>query len=96
MCKSLFKYLAVRPSELCNTEWSEFNLEEGVWIIPAYRMKMRKEHLVPLARQPLEILNALYETRTQDKYVLTSNRSRLKPMPIETPLAAIKRSGTLM
>lgn len=89
----LFNYLAVRPSELCKAEWSEFNLEEGVWIIPSHRMKMRKEHLVPLARQPLEILNTLYETRTQDKYVFTSTRSPLKPMPTETPLAAIKRSG---
>lgn len=89
----LFNYLAVRPSELVKAEWSEFDLDEGTWLIPAYRMKMKKEHLVPLSKQPLALLRRMYDDRLQDKYVFTQTRDLLKPMPIETPLAAIKRAG---
>lgn len=89
----LFNYLAVRPSELVRAEWGEFDLEAGTWLIPAHRMKMKKEHLVPLPKQPLDILRQMYLDRLQDKYVFTQTRDLLKPMPVETPLAAIKRAG---
>ena len=89
----LFNYLAVRPSELVKAEWGEFDLEAGTWLIPAHRMKMKKEHLVPLSRQPLELLKQIYADRAQDKYVFTHSSDPSRPMPIETPLAAIKRSG---
>jgi len=39
----------VRPGELRNSEWSEFDLDAAVWSIPAGRMKMRRPHRVPLA-----------------------------------------------
>jgi integrase len=38
----------VRPGELRNAEWSEFDLDAAVWTIPAVRMKMRRAHRVPL------------------------------------------------
>jgi integrase len=42
----------VRAGELRRAEWSEFDLAEAVWRIPAARMKMRQEHLVPLPGKP--------------------------------------------
>jgi integrase len=43
----------VRTNELIGALWSEFDLDSALWIIPAERMKMRTEHVVPLARQSL-------------------------------------------
>jgi integrase len=49
----------VRTSELIGAVWSEFNLDEKVWFIPAERMKMRAEHVVPLATQTIALLSEL-------------------------------------
>jgi integrase len=38
----------VRTNELIGAEWSEFDLDNALWIIPAVRMKMKAEHIVPL------------------------------------------------
>ena len=53
--------LFVRPGELRHAEWTEFVLEgaEPLWRIPAEKMKMREQHLVPLAAQALELLREL-------------------------------------
>ena len=49
----------VRPGELRNAEWSEIDLEEGEWRIPALRMKMRQPHIVPLSRQAVDLFRQL-------------------------------------
>ena len=90
---ALYNYLAVRPSELAGARWDEFDLDNGVWLIPAYRMKMRKEHMVPLASQPLELLKTLYNDRKGDIFVFPKVGNLSEHMAIETPLAAIKRAG---
>jgi integrase len=51
----------VRTSELIEAKWSEFDMEAGRWDIPAERMKMRTPHIVPLAKQTLEVLAMLRE-----------------------------------
>lgn len=89
----LYNYFACRPNELANARWGEFDLEKAVWTIPAHRMKMRKEHLIPIAKQPLDILKWLYETRKNDDFVFPKRGKPWEPMPTETPLATIKRAG---
>src|SRR5690606_27917833 len=49
----------VRTNELIGAEWTEFDLDNSVWIIPAERMKMKTEHVVPLPRQAIDILERL-------------------------------------
>jgi integrase len=56
----LMAYLFPRPGELRLAEWQEFDLAKAVWTIPAARMKMRREHRIPLPRQALEILQDLH------------------------------------
>ena len=59
MVKAGLQLLALtflRPSEVRLGEWSEIDLDEKLWRIPAKRMKMRLDHLVPLSPQALEIL----------------------------------------
>jgi len=55
----LIAYTFVRTSELIEAPWTEFDLEEARWVIPAERMKMATQHIVPLARQSAEVLRAL-------------------------------------
>jgi integrase len=55
----LLLYTFVRPGEMRQAEWCEFDLEAAVWTIPAEKMKKRETHLVPLSRQAIEILRAL-------------------------------------
>lgn len=45
-----------RPTELREADWSEFDLAAGKWVIPASRMKMGREHWVPLSTQVVELL----------------------------------------
>src|SRR6185437_12910599 len=49
----------VRPGELRNAEWAEFDLDAAEWNIPAHKMKMREPHLVPLSSQAVAILRDL-------------------------------------
>jgi integrase len=49
---------AARSGEARGARWSEMNLAEAVWTIPAERMKMEKEHRVPLSPRAIEVLEA--------------------------------------
>jgi integrase len=51
---------ATRTGEILNMEWSEIDLEKALWLIPAKRMKMGKEHRVPLTQRCLLILETIY------------------------------------
>lgn len=49
----------VRPGELRQAEWQEFDFEKKVWNVPAERMKMLRPHLVQLSSQAIAIAIAL-------------------------------------
>ncbi|OMW29767.1 integrase [Burkholderia pseudomallei] len=57
---------ATRTNEVIGAIWPEFDLDEGVWVIPAERMKMRKEHRVPLSASAASIIKAQKEMRQGD------------------------------
>ena len=64
-----------RTSETLEAQWPEINFDDGLWTVPAARMKMKREHAVPLSDRVLEILNELYPNRTSDKgYVFPGAR----------------------
>ncbi|MGE3975106.1 MAG: tyrosine-type recombinase/integrase [Bdellovibrionales bacterium] len=52
---------ACRTNEVMGAKWSEVNFEESLWVIPASRMKARREHRVPLSKRALEILRSIKE-----------------------------------
>lgn len=66
----------VRPGELRAAEWAEFDLDAAEWRIPAAKMKMKIEHLVPLSRQAVDILRNLYPITGDGRYVFPSLRSK--------------------
>jgi len=83
----------VRPGELRHAEWTEIDLENAEWRIPAARMKMREKHIVPLSRQAVEVLNELHPLTGSGLYVFPGERSRSRPMSENTVLAALRRLG---
>lgn len=93
--------LFVRPGELRRMEWTELNLDAAEWRIPADKMKMRREHVVPLPVQAVAILSELHPLTGHGlelkpdapRYVFPSARSRLKPMSENTINAALRGLG---
>lgn len=83
----------VRPGELRMAEWTEFNLDEGEWRIPAARMKMRSHHYVPLATQAVEILRELQPLTGNGRFVFPGERDRNRAMSNNTVNAALRRLG---
>jgi integrase len=83
----------VRTSELIGAEWAEFDLEAARWNIPADRMKMRTPHIVPLARQSLEVLDSLRTLTAGSKWLFPGDRIPAKPMSNNTILKALERMG---
>ncbi len=83
----------VRPGELRHAEWSEVDMETRIWRIPAEKMKMRKEHIVPLSCQALDVLQTLHPATGQGKYLFPSLRSKERPMSENTVNAALRRMG---
>ncbi len=83
----------VRTGEMIGAEWDEFDLDENLWLVPASRMKMKKEHIVPLSSQTIQILNDLRLLHNHPKYVFPSRVSHDKHMSNNTVLTAVKRMG---
>ena len=85
--------LFVRPGELRQAEWAEFDLDAAQWNIPAEKMKMREPHLVPLAPQAVTILRELQPLTGRGRYVFPSARSPQRPMSNNAVLSALRRMG---
>jgi len=98
-CKALCVYCAlrlapfvfVRPGELRNTEWVEFDMPNAEWRIPAKKTKMRTTHIVPLSKQVLAILAELHLLTGQGAYVFPAIRTASRPMSENTINLAIRR-----
>lgn len=85
--------LFVRPGELRKAEWTEFNLDAGEWRIPAERMKMREQHIVPLSTQAVAVLRELHALTGARRYVFPGARSSSRPMSENTVNAGLRRLG---
>lgn len=83
----------VRTSELIGAKWNEVNFEKAEWVIPAERMKMKREHIVPLSSQALEILSELKQMNGKREHVFPSIPRPRKPMSNNTILFGLGRLG---
>lgn len=83
----------VRPGELRGAEWSEFDLDGAVWGIPAARMKMREQHVVPLSKQSVALLRELKTLTGSGRYLFPSLRTAERPISNNTLNAALRRMG---
>lgn len=85
--------LFVRPGELRRMEWTEVNLNAAEWIIPAEKMKMGVTHIVPLARQAVEVLREIQPLTGRGKYVFPGERDHDRPMSDNAIRSALRRMG---
>ena len=93
LAMKLMAYTFVRTGELIGARWEEFDLETAEWRIPAERMKMRTPHIVPLAPQAVEVLQALQTISGNRSLLFPGERDHERPMSNNTILAALKRMG---
>ncbi len=83
----------VRTGEMIKAEWGEFDFDEKTWLIPAHRMKMKKDHLVPLSTQSIAILKELRDLHNHPVYVFPSRNARNNHMSNNTILMVLRRMG---
>jgi integrase len=83
----------VRPGELRGATWSEIDFDQAVWTIPRERMKMRRSHRVPLARQTLNVLTNARAINPDAEMILPGMRGRGRPLSENTLNAALRRLG---
>lgn len=82
----------VRTGELIGSKWSEFYFDKAMWKIPASRMKMKKEHLVPLTPQVINLLLKLKEFSSGSEYVF-AGRNPTSHISNNTMLFALYKLG---
>ncbi len=83
----------VRPGELRSAEWSEIDLDSAEWRIPGHKMKMKRDHLVPLSRQAVEILREIHAITGRGKFIFPSIRTGERCMSENTINAALHSLG---
>lgn len=85
--------LALRPGELRQGEWSEIDFDKAEWRVPASKMKMGEQHVVPLSTQAVAILRGIEQHTGDGKYIFPSLRSGGRPMSANCVLGALRRLG---
>lgn len=93
MALKLMALTFVRTGELIGAKWSEFDLPNRRWDIPAERMKMRSPHTVPLSTQALHVLEVLHEISGHRDYLFPGERNPRSHMSNNTILKALERMG---
>jgi integrase len=89
----LMALLYPRPGELRQAQWSEFDLQKGMWEIPAKRMKLRHAHTKPLSRQAVAILKRLHKLTGPQGFVFPANGRSNRPLSENTMNVALRRMG---
>ncbi|HFD6682100.1 TPA: integrase domain-containing protein [Providencia alcalifaciens] len=82
-----------RPAEAAEARWDEINFETKEWKIPAARMKMNREHTVPLSDATLAILELMKPLSGHREFIFPSRIKPTQPMNSQTVNAALKRAG---
>jgi integrase len=86
-------HVMVRPGELRQATWDEFDLEAKIWRITAERMKMRRVHAVPLSNHVVAYLRELQQFSGPEGYVFPAFHTSRRPMSENTMNVAFRRMG---
>lgn len=93
-CLFMWQLLTIsRPAEATEARWDEINFETNEWKIPAARMKMNREHTVPLSDSALAILELMKPLSGNREFIFPSRIKPTQPMNSQTVNAALKRAG---
>lgn len=87
----LMALLYPRPGELRGATWTEFDLTRSVWVIPAERTKMRRDHRKPLPAAAVELLCQLYQLSGDKSFAFESSLALRKPLSENTLNVALRK-----
>ena len=82
-----------RSGEIRHAEWTEFDFEDKLWRIPAAKMKMSRDHLVPLSGQTIAILKYMRLFSDHARYVFINQRNHANPLGKQTLISALRIMG---
>ncbi|MDF7670136.1 integrase domain-containing protein [Orbaceae bacterium ESL0721] len=83
-----------RPTEAVSARWAEIDLDKQLWTIPSEKMKMRREHIIPLNKQALAIIDIMKPISGHREHIFPSMKPPYStPMCSSTANMAIKRMG---
>lgn len=82
-----------RPAEAAKARWDEIDFEKELWVIPAERMKMNREHIIPLTSQVITLLNRIKPISEHLEYIFPAARNPKNHTNTETANMAIRRMG---
>lgn len=82
-----------RPNEAAAARWDEINFEERIWHIPSTRMKMRRDHIIPLTEQTLALLQAIKPISGHREFIFPAERDPKTHCNVQTANAALVRMG---
>lgn len=82
-----------RTAELIGVAWAELDLDRASWTIPAVRMKMKRDHVVPLSRQAVALFREMEPITGGRQFVFPHRSKGRQHMDNNTILRAIKRMG---
>lgn len=89
----LLALTAVRPGNVREAQWEEIDIEAKLWRIPAEKTKHRKDHLIPLSRQAIELLEELKPLSGHTAYLFPSPLHPTKPISDNTMNKALRTLG---
>jgi integrase len=89
----ILPYLFVRSFNIRNMLWTEIDFKTNEWIIPANKMKTKKEFILPLPHQVMSILEDIKKECIDSIYVFPGIKSSNKPISDNTMISALRRMG---
>lgn len=81
----------MRLGELRSAEWKDFDLDSVIWRIPAEKMKMKEEHIVPLSAQAVSLLKTIEELTGKYALVFPGSHNNRKMISENTLTYAIRK-----
>ena len=88
----MLAHVVTRPTNVIHAEWSEIDLKKKQWVIPASKMKTKKEHIVPLTDTVIKIIDEMKLLST-GKYLFPNTKSKDTPLSNGTMRMALRRQG---
>ncbi len=93
-CLFMWQFLTItRPAEAAEARWDEIDFDASEWKIPAARMKMNRDHTVPLSDEAISILEMMKSLSGGREFIFPSRIKPTQPMNSQTVNAALKRAG---
>lgn len=93
LAMQILPHVFLRPCELRLAKWSDIDLEEAVWRVPAEITKLRRPHSVPLSKQVIAYLRDLEQHSRGYELMFPGQRSHLRPISENTLNATYRRLG---